>query len=123
MSPKKIMTSEEKMQEIMAVLEDKKAVDPVIVEVKGRTVMTDYLIVASGTSQVHIRALAESVSDKLADEGMKNKRIEGYSEGIWILLDYGDVIVHILSPEQREHYRLEAYWSGAEKGSPPTLSP
>lgn len=107
----------------MSALEDKKAIDPVLVHVHGRTIMMDYLIVASGTSQTHIRSLADAVVEKLADTKIKNKRIEGYSEGVWILLDYGDVVVHIQSPEQREFYRLEAYWSGSEKGSPPLLTP
>lgn len=105
----------------MDALEDKKAVDPVLIPVRGRTVMTDYFIVASGTSNIHIRALVDNVIEKLADNGIKGKRLEGYDEASWVLLDYGDVVVHIMSQEQREFYRLEAYWSGAEKGSPPPL--
>lgn len=123
MRPKKAFTSEEKKDMIMAVLGDKKAVDPVALNVRARTIMTDLLLIASGTSRVHIRALADAVMEKLAESGIKNKRVAGYEELAWVLLDYGDVVVHIMSPEQREFYRLEAYWSGAEKGSPPPLSP
>lgn len=123
MSPKKAISSEEKVQLILAALEDKKAVDPVSIDVRGRTVMTDYFVIASGTSKIQIRALADGVADKLADNGIKNKRVAGYEDSVWILLDYGDVVVHIMAPEQRDFYRLEAYWTGAEKGSPPPLSP
>ncbi len=121
MSPKKQLTAEEKAKIIMDALEDKKAVDPVQVPVQGRTLMADFFIIASGTSRIHIRALVDNVIEKMADQGYKGKRIEGYEEAQWVLLDYGDVIVHIMAQEQRDFYRLEAYWSGAEKGSPPPL--
>lgn len=107
----------------MSALEEKKVVDPVVLDVRGRTPMADFFIIATGTSQVHVRALADAVIDKLADQGLKNKRIEGRTEAGWMLLDYGDVVLHVFSAEQREFYRLEAYWKGAEKGSPPVLSP
>ena len=123
MSPKSMMTTEEKTAIIMAALEDKKAINPVVINVRGRTTITDNFIVASGTSNTHVRSLIDAVIDKLSEAGMKSKRIEGYEEATWILLDYGDVIVHVFAPEQREFYRIEAYWSGEEKGSPPPLSP
>ena len=105
----------------MDALEDKKAVEPVLIPVRGRTLMTDFFIIASGTSRIHIRALVDNVMDKMADQGYKGKRIEGYEEATWVLLDYGDVIVHVMAQEQRDFYRLEVYWSGAEAGSPPAL--
>jgi len=105
----------------MEALEEKKAVDPVVVDIHDRTVMTDYFIVASGTSRIQINALIDGVVQKLADLGIKNKRVESGPGGQWTLIDYGDVIVHVLSVEQREFYKLESYWSGAEAGSPPLL--
>ena len=123
MSPKKDISTEEKIAIIMAALEDRKAIDLVSINVRNRTTMADTIIIASGTSRVHIKSLADAVIDKMGELGFKNKRFEGYDEGVWVLLDYGDVIVHVFAPEQREFYRLEAYWSGAEKGSPPPLSP
>ena len=121
MSPKKQITSEKKAKIIMAALDDKKAVEPALLSVRARTVLTDYFIIATGTSRIHIRSLVDSVMEQMRDLGYKGKRIEGYDEATWVLLDYGDVIVHVMSQEQREYYRLEAYWSGAEKGSPPCL--
>jgi ribosome-associated protein len=123
LSPKKEISTEEKIALVMAALEDRKAIDLVAINVRNRTTMADTIIIASGTSRVHIKSLADAVIDKMGEIGFKNKRFEGYDEGVWVLLDYGDVIVHVFAPEQREFYRLEAYWSGAEKGSPPPLSP
>ncbi|MCL6630283.1 MAG: ribosome silencing factor [Armatimonadetes bacterium] len=120
---KKKWPSEQKTELIVSVLEEKKAIDPVVIDVRQRTLMADSFIIASGTSKIHIRSLADAIVEKMADNGMKNKRVAGYEDGSWVLLDYGDVVVHIMSPEQREFYRLEAYWTGAEKGSPPPLSP
>jgi ribosome-associated protein len=117
------MTSEEKAGLVLEAMDEKKAVNPVKIEVRGRTVMTDVLVVASGNSNVHIRSIADAIIEKLRDNGMKSKRLAGYEQATWILLDYGDVIVHVFAPEEREFYRLEAYWSGAEKGSPPPMSP
>jgi len=117
------MTSEEKAVLIMEAMDEKKAVDPVRVDVRARTIMTDSLIIASGNSIIHIRSIADAVIEKLRDNGIKSKRLEGYEHGSWVLLDYGDVIIHVFAPEEREFYRLEAYWTGAEKGSPPPMSP
>ena len=120
-SPKRQLTSEQKSKLILKALEDKKAVEPVLIPVQGRTVMTDYFVVASGTSRIHIRALVDAVIEKLADKGIKGKRMEGYDESVWVLLDYGDVVVHVMAQDQRAFYKLESYWSGAERGSPPPL--
>lgn len=120
---KKKWLSEQKTELIVSVLEEKKAIDLVVLDVRQRTLMADSFIIASGTSKMHIRSLADAVIDKMAEKGMKNKRVAGYEDGSWVLLDYGDVVVHLMSPEQRDFYRLEAYWTGAEKGSPPPLSP
>lgn len=119
---KTTLTSEDKSRIILAALKDKKAVDPVALDVRCRTVLTDFLIIATGTSKPQIKALTDAVIEKLTDNGIKSKRPEGYGEA-WVLLDYGDVVVHVFAPEQREFYRLESYWIGAEKGSPPLLSP
>ena len=118
---KTAVTSDQKAKLVLEALEEKKAVDPVVLNVRGRTVMADYFIIASGTSRIHIQALVDAVVDKIRDHGVKSKRVEGYDEATWVLLDYGDVVIHIMAQDQREFYRLESYWSGAEKGSPPVL--
>lgn len=116
-------TSKGKSKLILSALEDKKALDPVVLDVRSRTLMTDFLVIAGGSSRIHLHALVDAVIEKLGDKGIKDKRIEGFEESGWVLLDYGDVVVHVMAQEQREFYRLEAYWTGAEKGSPPALPP
>lgn len=116
-------SSEKKALLAREALEDKKGLDVAVIDVRSRTILTDFLVIASGSSRIHIRSLMDGVIEKFADSGMKSKRVEGDCDSAWVLIDYGDVVVHIMSPEQREFYRLEAYWSGAEKGSPPPLSP
>lgn len=120
---KKKPTSEQKASLAREALEEKKGLDVTVIDVRNRTIMTDYLVISGGSSRIHIRSLMESLIEKFADNGFKSKRIEGDYDSQWVLIDYGDVVVHIMAPEQREYYRLEAYWSGAEKGSPPPLSP
>lgn len=122
MRAKAALTSEKKAELTLSALADKKAVDPVVLDVRGRTLMADFFVIASGTSRVHIRAVVDAVIEKLGEKGLKDKRVAGYEECVWVLLDYGDVVVHVLAPEQREYYRLESYWTGAEKGSPPLLA-
>ena len=120
---KKPVSSEDKVKLIMEALDEKKALDPAVVDVRSRTSVADCFVFASGTSNIHIKSLVEGIVDKLADNGIKGKRVEGSGQAEWVLLDYGDVVVHVMSPEQREFFKLEAYWSGQEKGSPPPLSP
>lgn len=122
MREKSVLTSEEKVALISSALDEKKAIDAVVLDVRGRTLMADFFIVASGTSRVHIKALADAVTEKLAGSGVKSARLEGYEEASWVLLDYGDVVTHVFEPEQRGFYKLESYWTGAEKGSPPLLA-
>jgi len=115
------ITSDRKSKLVLKALEDKKAVDPVVIPVQGRTLMTDYFVIAGGTSRIHIRALVDAVVEKMDEKGIKGKRMEGHDESVWVLLDYGDVVIHVMAQEQREFYKLESYWTGAEKGSPPPL--
>ncbi len=122
MPKSRVLSSEEKAALANSVLEDKKAIEPVRVDVRGRTLMTDFLLIASGTSDIHIKAIVDAVVEKFSEEGIKNKRVEGYDQATWVLVDYGDVVVHVFAPEQRAFYGLESYWTGGEKGSPPHLS-
>ncbi|MDI6827223.1 MAG: ribosome silencing factor [Armatimonadota bacterium] len=123
MSPKAILTSEKKAKLALSAAEDKKAVNPVVLDVRDRTIMTDFFLIATGTSDVHVKAIADNIIEKFTDKGIKNKRVEGYEEAVWVLLDYGDVIIHIFAPREREYYNLESFWTGAESNSPVPLSP
>lgn len=96
----------------MDALEDKRAVDVVVLEVGHRTQMTDTMVVCTGTSNIHIRALADGVIEKMKDAGYKGVRAEGYNDARWVLIDYADVILHIFAESEREFYQLEKFWGG-----------
>ncbi len=106
------LTSEEKRDAIVAAAEDKKANYITALELRGKTLIADFFIICSGTSNIHIRAVADGIIEALEKQGIRQHRIEGYSEATWVLLDYGDVIVHIMSEEQRNFYGLEKLWTG-----------
>jgi len=113
----KLKSIEEMTQAVVAVLEEKKGNDIESLNVTGKTTLADQFVLASGTSNVHIKTLAESVEEKMKDAfGIHPDRIEGMDSRSWILLDYGDIVVHIMMPEDRLHYQLESLWrSGGER--------
>jgi ribosome-associated protein len=79
------------------------------------TLITDYFLICHGTSNVHIRGIADAIRDALKAEGVSPYGVEGYEDARWILIDYGDLIVHILAEEEREFYSLERLWGDAPK--------
>jgi ribosome-associated protein len=95
--------------------EDKKAVDLVVLDLKKASGFTDYFVIASGTNTRQVRAIADSVMERLAGEGVKPAHVEGYDRSEWILLDYFDFIVHVFAPETRVFYGLERLWGNAER--------
>jgi ribosome-associated protein len=97
-----------------AVLLDNKANDVVVLDLKGVTDMTDYFVIASGTSDTHVRALGEHVQSELKKEGTTANHVEGITQGRWVLLDYVDFVVHVFHPTLRGFYQLERLWSDAE---------
>jgi ribosome-associated protein len=93
---------------------DGKANEVVVLDLSKVTDMTDYFVIASGTSDTHVRAVAEQVRDALARTGMKAHHVEGLTQGRWVLLDYVDFVVHIFHPALRQFYQLERLWGDAE---------
>ena len=108
------MTSLEKAKNIAKILDKKKAIDIIGIETKELTVMSDYFIIASGTSNTHVRALADEVDDEMKKLGVEGDYIEGRATG-WILLDYNDVLVHVFQPESRQYYNIERLWNDAAR--------
>ena len=96
---------------ILETLDSNKALDIVSIDLKNKSSMADYLIIASGTSYRHIQALSEMVLEKLRSNGVKNSKIEGKESGDWKLVDGIDLIVHIFHPDKRKFYELEKMWS------------
>ena len=97
---------------LLSVLDDGKAVDVVVIDVRGRTSITDYMIVASGTSDRHVSALAGHLVEKAKHSGLQPIGVEGLTTGEWVLVDFGDAIVHLMKPQVREFYQLEKFWQG-----------
>jgi ribosome-associated protein len=94
---------------------DNKANDVIVLGLKGVSDMTDFFVIASGTSDTHVRALGNHVQDELREkEGQRAHHVEGLTQGRWVLLDYVDFVVHLFHPTLRDYYRLERLWSDAE---------
>ena len=98
-------------QIIINTLDINKAQDIISIDLKDKSSMADYMIIASGTSSRHIQSLSEQVLEKLKDNGIKNSKIEGKESGEWKLVDGIDLIIHIFHPEKRKFYELEKIWS------------
>ena len=96
---------------ILDTLDSNKALDIISIDLKNKSSMADYMIIASGTSSRHIQALSEQVLEKLKTNGVKNSKIEGKESLDWKLVDGIDLIVHIFNPEKRKFYELEKIWS------------
>tara|TARA_B110000027_G_C15968291_1_gene233065 strand:+ start:58 stop:408 length:351 start_codon:yes stop_codon:yes gene_type:complete len=96
---------------IISTLDLNKAQDIVTIDLKDKSSMADYMIIASGTSSRHIQSLSEQVLVKLKDNGVKNSKIEGKESTDWKLVDGIDLIIHIFHPEKRKFYELEKIWS------------
>jgi ribosome-associated protein len=96
---------------ILETLDSNKALNIVSIDLKNKSSMADYMIIASGTSSRHIQALSEIVLEKLKTNGIKNSKIEGKESGDWKLVDGIDLIVHIFHPDKRKFYELEKIWS------------
>ena len=95
-------------------LDEKKGGNIAAIEITEQTTLSDYFVIATGTSSTHVKSLAEEVEFQLGEQGVKPLRTEGYDSKNWILLDYGEVIVHVFYPEARSFYDLEHLWADAE---------
>ena len=93
---------------------DMKANDVVLLNLSGVTDMTDYFVIASGTSDTHVRAIGEHLISELKKEGVRVHHVEGVQQGRWVLLDFVDFVVHIFHPTLRSFYQIERLWSDAE---------
>lgn len=105
------MNAEDLANALQTVLDDKKAQDIVLVDLRGRATFTDFFLIATGTSRTHVGALAEEVDRFASVERLSLRGLEGMPEAEWVLVDLGDVVVHLFQREHREFYNLEKLWS------------
>ena len=107
--------SKEMTRLAISALEDKKAEDISIIDISEVSVLADYFLIASGSNRSQIQALTDNVEEKLVRAGYAKKQIEGYDTANWILMDYGDIIVHIFDRENRLFYDLERIWRDGKR--------
>lgn len=105
------MKSEQLAELVTAALDDVKARDTVVLDVRNMTGVTDYMVVSSGTSNRHVKSLANNVVDEAKQQGIRAIGVEGDTVGEWVLVDFGDVVVHVMMPEARTFYDIERLWS------------
>lgn len=105
------ISQNEKLSTIVKTLDSKRAEDIRIIEIGDLTIVADYFVIANGTSSTQTKALAEEVEFKMSQLGVEPNRTEGYQGATWVVLDYGDIIVHVFYKEIRDHYNLERLWS------------
>jgi ribosome-associated protein len=104
------MTATELLSQILDVLDQGKARDVVTLDVRNKTSITDYMVIASGTSERHVSSLGALLVQSLKEQGVAPIGVEGQSVGEWVLVDFGDAIVHVMKPQVREFYQLERLW-------------
>ena len=103
---------------IAEILYDKKAQNIVALDVKELTVITDCMLIATGRSTIQVRTLADEVEERMTEMGYEPIRKEGMQEGRWVVLDYGEVLVHIFHMEERDFYRLDKLWAMGQNRIP-----
>lgn len=111
----KTMHSEDLVKVAIAALEEIKAQDITTIDVREKTSITDYMVIASGTSSRHVKSLVDNVLEKTKEQGVRPIGSEGLDSGEWALLDLGDIVVHVMLPTTRQFYDLERLWQGAEQ--------
>lgn len=109
------MTSRELLEQAVRILDGKKAEDIVALDIRELTSLGDYFVIASGSNSTQVKTLAEEVEGKLSAQGIEPKRVEGSASAMWILMDYGDVVIHVFYHETRDFYCLERLWADAPK--------
>jgi len=101
------------LQQVVDALADRKAIDTVVLDLRGLSSATDYFVIVSGTSDAHVRGMADHLVTALAPAGVKPHHVEGLEQGRWVLLDYFHFVVHVFHPELRDFYQLERLWGDA----------
>ena len=106
-------SSQREFEPVIDALASHKAHNVIVLDLRGLSDATDYFVIATGTSDTHVRALAERAIDSMKDAGRRPHHIEGLASGRWVLIDFVDVVVHVFHPTLREFYQLERLWADA----------
>lgn len=120
--PRGVVNVDEATRIVLTSLEDDKAEDILAIDIRGKSSFADMLVVASGRSARHVGALADHVMRKLKESGVKDVNVEGMPNCDWVLVDAGDVVVHLFRPEVRSFYNIEKIWAASPGPTPPLQS-
>lgn len=117
------MDSKQKADFLLEAIEDRKGHDPVVIDLREKVNVADFFLIVTATSTPHLRALAENVIERVKDEpGMSKPNVQGEASVEWVLMDFGDVVIHLMSEEARERYKLEQFWTTPQpKGALPPM--
>lgn len=109
------MTTQEKMEKIVKILDSKKAENIQVIGITNLTIIADYFVIATGTSTTQVKSLADEVDFQLGQAGFEPRGIEGIRAAEWIVVDYGDIVVHVFYRDTRDKYQLERIWADGEQ--------
>ena len=109
------MTTQEKLEKIVKILDSKKAEDIQVIGITNLTIIADYFVIATGTSTTQVKSLADEVDFQLGQLGLEARGIEGVRAASWIVLDYGDIVVHVFYRDTRAEYQLERLWADGDQ--------
>jgi ribosome-associated protein len=110
-----VMTTQEKLEKIVKILDSKKAEDIQVIGITNLTIIADYFVIATGTSTTQVKSLADEVDFQLGELGVEARGIEGVRAASWIVLDYGDIVVHVFYRDTRAEYQLERLWADGDQ--------
>jgi len=108
------LLTDKQLQEAVNIVEEKKGRDVVLLNLIGISMVTDYFLIVTGNSTTQVKAITDNLSEKLPDIGLPVLRVEGLQEAKWVLVDCGDLVVHVMTQDQREFYNLERLWGDAK---------
>ena len=108
------LEANELARKAVEIASDRKAEDIVMLDISKVSIIADYFVICTGTSERHVRAVAKEIDEKLGHEKINPLNLEGMTEAKWVLMDYGAVIVHVFDESTRDMYRLEELWAGAQ---------
>lgn len=108
------MLNDNQLQGAIEIVEEKKGREAVLLDLQGISMVTDYFLIVTGNSSIQVKAITENLTEKLPELGITVLRVEGLQEANWVLVDCGDLVVHVMTPEQRDFYKLERLWGDAK---------
>ena len=113
--PTSNLDTDERIRLIVGAADAVRAEDIEVLDLRNLTIIADFFMICTGKSSIQLRAIADRIDERMREEGIRKPRMEGYQEATWILLDYGDIVCHLMAAEQRDFYNLEEFWDEAPR--------